>query len=170
MTSAYLALQLFLGEFEHVVVPFDQIFAVVKSGRAATGLIIHEGQLTYAAAGFRKLLDLGEWWKAKTLLPLPLGGNVLRKDLPPAVQRDLSRIIRESIDYGLAHREAAVRHSLPYARDMDAPLAGKFIGMYVNEYTQDYGETGRTAIREFLRAGSERGFVPAAGGVEFVEE
>jgi 1,4-dihydroxy-6-naphthoate synthase len=169
MTSAYLALQLFLGEFESVVVPFDQIFAAVKSGRAATGLIIHEGQLTYAAAGFNKLVDLGEWWKAKTSLPLPLGGNVLRKDLPPQVRRDLSQIIRESIDYGLAHRDAAVRHSLPYARDMDAVLAGKFIGMYVNDFTRDYGETGRAAIREFLRAGSERGLVPAAGDLEFVE-
>ena len=149
MTSAYLALQLFLGEFEHVVVAFDQIFAAVKSGEAATGLIIHEGQLTYAAAGFKKLLDLGEWWKDKTGLPLPLGGNVLRKDLPPEVRRDLSRIIRESIDYGLAHRDAAVRHSLPYARDMDATLAGKFIGMYVNDFTRDYGETGRRRSGNF---------------------
>lgn len=169
MTSAYLALQLFLGEFEHLVVPFDQIFETVKNGRAATGLIIHEGQLTYAAAGFKKLLDLGEWWKEKTGLPLPLGGNVLRKDLPPGVRHDLSQIISQSIDYGLAHREAAVRHSLPYARDMDAALAGKFIGMYVNDYTRDYGETGRKAIREFLRAGRERGFVPATGEIEFVD-
>ena len=169
MTSAYLALQLFLGDFEHIVVPFDQIFDRVKSGDAAVGLIIHEGQLTYAAAGFRKLLDLGEWWKNKTGLPLPLGGNVLRKDLPPEVRRDLSQIMRESIDYGLTHREAAVHHSLPYARDMDATLAGKFIGMYVNDYTRAYGETGRRAIREFLRAGSEQGFVPAAGEVEFVD-
>ena len=124
MTSAYLALQLFLGDFEHVVVPFDQIFAEVKSGRAADGLIIHEGQLTYAAAGFKKLVDLGEWWKGKTGLPLPLGGNVVRKDLSPAVKRDLSQIIRESIEYALTHREPAVRHSLPYARDMDAPWRG----------------------------------------------
>jgi len=168
MTSAFLALQLYLGEFEHVVVPFDQIFAAVKAGRAAVGLIIHEGQLTYASAGFRKLLDLGQWWKEETGLPLPLGGNVLRKDLPPQVQRDLSQIIRHSIDYGLAHREAAVRHSLPYAREMDASLAGKFIGMYVNDYTRDYGQTGRAAIREFLRAGSEGGFVPAVEELEFV--
>ena len=170
MTSAYLALQLFLGEFESVVVPFDQIFDAVKSGRAAAGLIIHEGQLTYATAGFKKLLDLGVWWKEKTGLPLPLGGNVLRKDLPPEVRRDFSQIIRASIDYGLAHRAAAVRHSLPYARDMDAALAGQFIGMYVNDFTRDYGEIGRAAIREFLRAGSERGYLPATGEVEFVEE
>jgi 1,4-dihydroxy-6-naphthoate synthase len=168
MTSAYLALQLFLGAFEHVMVPFDQIFEYVKSGRAAVGLIIHEGQLTYANAGFRRLLDLGQWWKAERGLPLPLGGNVLRKDIPPEVQHDLAEIMRESIDYGLAHREAAVRHSLPYARQMDAALAGKFIGMYVNDYTRDYGESGRAAIREFLRAGFEGGFVPAARELEFV--
>jgi 1,4-dihydroxy-6-naphthoate synthase len=168
MTSAYLALQLYLGGFEHLVVPFDQIFDAVKEGRAAVGLIIHEGQLTYANAGFRQLLDLGQWWKAKTGLPLPLGGNVLRKDLAPEVRRDLSQIMRESIDYGLAHREAAVRHSLPYAREMNAALAGEFIGMYVNDYTRDYGESGRAAIREFLRAGSERGFVPPTAEIEFV--
>lgn len=168
MTSAYLALQLYLGDFEHVVVPFDQIFDAVKSGRAAVGLIIHEGQLTYASAGFQKLLDLGEWWKNKTSLPLPLGGNVLRKGLPPQVQSDLSQIIRESIDYGLAHREAAVRHALPYAREMDAALAGEFIGMYVNDYTRDYGDSGRQAIREFLREASERGYLPVAPALEFV--
>src|SRR5450432_3621133 len=126
MTSAYLALQLFLGDFEHIVVPFDEIFAAVKNGRADLGLIIHEGQLTYAAAGFTKLIDLGRWWKQETGLPLPLGGNVLRRDLAPNVRRDLLAIMRESIDYGLAHRAAAVRHSLPYAREMDAPLADEF--------------------------------------------
>jgi 1,4-dihydroxy-6-naphthoate synthase len=168
MTSAFLALQLYLGEFEHVVVPFDHIFDAVKSEHAAAGLIIHEGQLTYAAAGFRKLLDLGHWWKTETGLPLPLGGNVLRKAIPPEIRRDLAAIMRESIDYGLDHREAALRHSLPYARDMDAALAGRFIGMYVNDFTRDYGEMGRRAIREFLRAGSERGLVPATGEIEFV--
>ncbi len=169
MTSAYLALQLFLGEFESLVVPFDQIFDTVKEGRAAVGLIIHEGQLTYAAAGFRQLLDLGRWWKEKTALPLPLGGNVLRKDLDPGVRHDLAQIIRESIDYGLAHRAAAVRHALPYARDMDAALAGEFIGMYVNDYTRDYGEAGRAAIRQFLQAGAEGGYVPATGEIEFLD-
>ncbi len=169
MTSAYLALQLFLGpDFPLVVVPFDEIFAAVKSGRAEVGLIIHEGQLTYAAAGFRKLLDLGAWWKADTGLPLPLGGNVLRKDLAPGVRRDLAAILRESIDYGLAHREAAVRHSLPYARDMDAALAGEFIGMYVNDYTRDYGHTGREAIREFLRRAEAAGYIDRHVELEFV--
>ena len=169
MTSAFLALQIFLGEFKHVVVPFDQIFAALRRGRAEAGLIIHEGQLTYARAGFKKLLDLGAWWTRETGLPLPLGGNVLRKDLPPEVRRDLARIVRESIEYGLAHRDDAVWHSLPFAREMDSALADKFIGMYVNEYTRDYGESGRAAIREFLRAGSARGFVPAAAELEFVE-
>ena len=168
MTSAFLALQLYLGEFEDVVTPFDQIFDAVRDGRAEAGLIIHEGQLTYARAGFEKIVDLGEWWKTETGLPLPLGGNVLRKDIPPQIRRDLAAIMRESIDYGLAHREAAVRHSLPYARDMDASLAARFIGMYVNDFTRDYGETGRRAIRELLQAGSERGLVPATGEIEFV--
>ncbi|MDQ6809701.1 MAG: ABC transporter substrate-binding protein [Verrucomicrobiota bacterium] len=169
MTSAYLALQLFAGEFKHIVVPFDQIFEAVKSGRADAGLIIHEGQLTYARAGFTKMLDLGEWWKRTTGLPLPLGGNVLRKDFPADVRRDLSAILRESIDYGLAHRAQAVRHSMPYARDMDELLAGEFIGMYVNDYTLDYGETGRAAIRKFLGDAEARGFVRKAVELEFVD-
>ena len=169
MTSAYLALQIYLGQFEHVVVPFDQIFDAVKNGRADAGLIIHEGQLTYAHAGFQKIIDLGEWWKRKTGLPLPLGGNVLRKDIPRDVQGDLLAIMRESIDFGLAHRDEAVRHSMPYARDMDTNLASKFIGMYVNDYTRDYGESGRTAIREFLGAGRRGGYLKQEIEVEFVE-
>jgi 5,8-dihydroxy-2-naphthoate synthase len=169
MTTAFLALQLFAGEFDHVVVPFDQIFDAVKDERADAGLIIHEGQLTYAEAGFQKIVDLGEWWKRETGLPLPLGGNVLRKDIPRAVQHDLAQIIRESIDYGLAHWDEAVRHSLPYARDMDADLAGKFIGMYVNEFTRDYGEIGRTAIRKFLGDAQRAGYIDAPVEVEFVE-
>jgi len=169
MTSAYLALQLYLGEFKHVVVPFDQIFDAVKDKRADVGLIIHEGQLTYARSGFAKIVDLGAWWKRHTGLPLPLGGNVLRKDIPPAKQRDIVQIIRESIDYGLAHRDEAVRHSLPYARDMNADLAGKFIGMYVNDYTRDYGETGREAIRRFLGDAHRAGYVDNDVNVTFVK-
>jgi 1,4-dihydroxy-6-naphthoate synthase len=169
MTSAFLALHLFLGEFEFVVVPFDQIFDAVNDGRADAGLIIHEGQLTYARSGFQKVIDLGEWWKRETGLPLPLGGNVLRKDIPQPVQHDLLEIIRESIEYGLAHRDEAVRHSLPYARDMDADLAGKFIGMYVNEFTRDYGESGRAAIRKFLGDARDKGFIDVPIEVEFVE-
>ena len=170
MTSAFLALQLFLGpEFPYVVVPFDQIFEAVKSGRADCGLIIHEGQLTYAKAGFTKIIDLGEWWKRETSLPLPLGGNVLRKDIPRAVQHDLLEIMRESIDYGLKHRAEGVRHSMPYARDMDTDLAGKFIGMYVNDYTRDYGDKGRAAIREFLGRAEARGLLDRKVQLEFVE-
>jgi 1,4-dihydroxy-6-naphthoate synthase len=169
MTSAYLALQLYLGEFDHVVIPFDQIFDAVKTGRAAAGLIIHEGQLTYSRSGFTKIVDLGEWWKRETSLPLPLGGNVLRKDIDPAVQRDLLEIMRESIDYGLAHRDAAVQHSMPYARDMDASLAGKFIGMYVNDYTRDYGDSGRKAVREFLQTAHRSGYIEKEPLVEFAE-
>jgi 1,4-dihydroxy-6-naphthoate synthase len=169
MTSAYLALQLYLGAFEHVVVPFDQIFDAVLAEKSDAGLIIHEGQLTYARAGFTKVIDLGEWWKRETGLPLPLGGNVLRKDIVGPVRRDLLAIMRESIEYGLAHREAAVQHSMPYARDMDATLASKFIGMYVNDYTRDYGESGRAAIRAFLDAAHKDGFIPRPPEVEFVE-
>ena len=169
MTSAFLALQLFIGEFDYVVVPFDQIFDAVGSGRADFGLVIHEGQLTYAKSGFQKLVDLGAWWKGRTGLPLPLGGNVVRKDIPKRVRHDLSEIIRESIDYGLAHRAEAVRHSLPYARDMDTKLAGKFIGMYVNEFTRDYGEAGRAAVRRFLTEAYDNGYINVPIEVEFVE-
>jgi 1,4-dihydroxy-6-naphthoate synthase len=168
MTSAYLALQLFLGDFKYVVVPFDQIFDAVKNGCADAGLIIHEGQLTYARAGFKKIVDLGEWWKAKTGLPLPLGGNVLRKDIPPSTQLDLVQIIRESIEFGLTHRDEAVRHSLPYARDMNVDLAGKFIGMYVNDYTRYYGENGRAAIRRFLSDAHRAGYIDHSPEVTFV--
>src|SRR4051794_2393294 len=168
MTSAYLALRLYLGDFESIVVPFDQIFDAVRSGRADAGLIIHEGQLTYARSGFQKIVDLGEWWKRETGLPLPLGGNVLRKDIPRQVQRDLVAILGESIEYGLNHRAAAVTHSMPYARDMDEQLAGKFIGMYVNDYTLDYGEAGRAAIRRFLADAAKRSYVPSAVEPEFV--
>lgn len=169
MTSAFLALKLYLGEFKYVVVPFDQIFEAVRSGRADAGLIIHEGQLTYAQSGFAKLIDLGEWWKHRTGLPLPLGGNVLRRDIPLEIQSDLSSILRESIEFGLANRAEAVQHSMPYARDMGSDLASKFIGMYVNEFTCDYGEVGREAIRRFLGEACERGYVDRKASVDFVK-
>ena len=170
MTSAFLALQLFLGrDFKHIVVPFDQIFDAVSDGRAQAGLIIHEGQLTYARSGFQKIVDLGEWWKKETGLPLPLGGNVLRKDIAPDVQHDLLEIIRASIEFGLTHRDEAVQHSMPYARDMNETLAAKFIGMYVNDYTRDYGEDGRAAIRKFLGLAQQRGYLDQTPQIEFVE-
>jgi 1,4-dihydroxy-6-naphthoate synthase len=169
MTTAFLALQLFLGEFDFIVVPFDKIFDAVESGSADAGLIIHEGQLTYGRSGFEKIVDLGEWWKRKTGLPLPLGGNVVRKDIPPPVRRDISQIIRESIDYGLTHRDETVAYSLAYARDMNSQLASKFIGMYVNEFTRDYGEIGRTAVRKFLTEARDKGYIDVQTEVEFVE-
>jgi 1,4-dihydroxy-6-naphthoate synthase len=169
MTSAFLALQLYLGEFKYIVVPFDEIFETVRSGRAEAGLIIHEGQLTYAHAGFTKIIDLGEWWKERTGLPLPLGGNVLRKDIPREIQSDLVAILRESIEFGLNHRAEAVQHSMPYARDMGSDLASKFIGMYVNEFTRDYGRVGREAIRRFLSEARERGYIDRENSIEFVK-
>jgi len=169
MTSAFLTLQLYLGDFKHVVVLFDQIFDAVTNGKADAGLIIHEGQLTYAKSGFEKVVDLGEWWKRKTNLPLPLGGNVIRKDIPAEVRHDLLEIMRESIDYGLAHREEAVAHSMPYARDMNQQLADKFIGMYVNDFTRDYGESGRAAIRRFLGDARRAGYIDHWAEIEFVE-
>ena len=169
MTSAFLALQLYLGDFKHVIVPFDQIFDAVNRGQADAGLIIHEGQLTYAKAGFEKIVDLGEWWKQETQLPLPLGGNVIRKDIPPDVRHDLLEVMRESIEFGLAHREEAVAHSMPYARDMNETLASKFIGMYVNDFTRDYGESGRAAIRKFLGDAKRAGYIDKLPEVEFVD-
>jgi 1,4-dihydroxy-6-naphthoate synthase len=169
MTSAFLALQLYLGNFKHVVVPFDHIFDSLKSGRADAGLIIHEGQLTYAQSGFEKVVDLGEWWKRETGLPLPLGGNVIRKDIPTDVRHDLLEIMRESIDFGLAHRAEAVQHAMPYARDMSENLASKFIGMYVNDFTRDYGETGQAAIRRFLGDAHRAGYIDKLAEIKFIE-
>jgi len=170
MTSALLAAQLFLGaEFRHVVVPFDEIFEAVRSGSVDAGLIIHEGQLTYARDGFYLVRDLGAWWKENTGLPLPLGGNVVRKDIPPDVRSELSDILRESIRYGLENRKPAVEHSMAHARGMDIPLADEFIGMYVNDYTLDYGDTGRAAIQRFLGDAAAKGLIPPVGKIEFVE-
>jgi 1,4-dihydroxy-6-naphthoate synthase len=169
MTSAFLALQLFLGKFDFIVVPFDQIFDAVKDGRADAGLIIHEGQLTYARSGFQKIVDLGEWWKQQTGLPLPLGGNVLRKDIASAVRHDLLEIMRASIEYGLAHRDEAVAHSMAYARDMNTALADKFIGMYVNDYTREYGKIGRAAVRRFLNEARRAGYIDKPVDIEFAE-
>jgi len=170
MTSAYLAAQLYLGaDFDHVIVPFDEIFDAVRKGRADVGLIIHEGQLTYKRDGFSLVRDLGAWWKETHGLPLPLGGNIVRKDIPPEVRSELSDILRESIRYGLENRRPAVEHSMSHARGMDVPLADEFIGMYVNDYTLDYGDTGRAAIRKFLGDAAGKGLVPPVNELEFVE-
>ena len=169
MTSAFLSAQLFLGkDFNFIVVPFDEIFDAVRTGRADVGLIIHEGQLTYAQEGFAKVVDLGEWWKNMTGLPLPLGGNVIRKDFTPEQRTEINTIMKESIAYGLANRRAAVDHSMAHARGMEVPLADEFIGMYVNDYTLDYGESGRAAIREFLGRAADLGLVPRLDKLEFV--
>lgn len=169
MTSAWLALQLFAGEPRQVsVVPFDNIFDFIQGGYANVGLIIHEGQLTYEREGFHKVLDLGEWWKRQTGLPLPLGGNVIRKDIPPADRIAINAILRESIRYGLEHRAAGVKHSMPLARGLDEALADQFIGMYVNDYTLDYGDSGRRAITEFLTRAHDARLVPKMVPLEFV--
>lgn len=168
-TSAFLALKLFTPDVDYIVVPFDEIFDAVKEGRADAGLIIHEGQITYELEGFQLVLDLGEWWKRRTQLPLPLGGNVIRKDIKPEIRKVLSEILKESIEYGLAHRAAGVAHSMPLARNLDTAMADRFIGMYVNDYTRDYGPIGRRAITTFLDAASENGLIPAPVELEFVE-
>jgi 1,4-dihydroxy-6-naphthoate synthase len=169
MTSAFLSAQLFLGkEFNHTVVAFDEIFDAIRAGSVDVGLIIHEGQLTYSNEGFDKVADMGEWFKAETGLPLPLGGNVIRKDFNAEQRRELNIIMKESIRYGLEHRRAAVEHSMAHARGMEVPLADEFIGMYVNDYTLDYGDSGRAAIREFLGRAADQGLVPRLDKLEFV--
>jgi 5,8-dihydroxy-2-naphthoate synthase len=173
MTSAFLALQLWLGrpakELDCLVVPFDQIFAAVRSGKADVGLIIHEGQLTYQNEGLQMCEDLGIWWgRENEGLPLPLGGNVIHKRFPPATRKAVSDVLTASIQYSLDHRPEAVQHALQYARDMGRDLADKFVGMYVNHWTLDYGEKGRESIRRFLRRGFERGLIPQQPELEFV--
>ena len=174
MTSAFLALQLWLGkpaaQLNYVVVPFDQIFKAVRDGRAEVGLIIHEGQLTYRNEGLVVCEDLGVWWgRQNNGLPLPLGGNVIHKRFEPAVRRTVSDILTASIQYSLDHRPQAVQHALQYARDMGRDLADKFVGMYVNHWTLDYGERGREAISRFLGLGFERGLLPHRQELEFVK-
>ena len=173
MTSAFLALQLWLGksatEFNYVVVPFDQIFKAVRSGAAEVGLIIHEGQLTYQNEGLVVCEDFGVWWgKENDGLPLPLGGNVIHKKFSPDVRKTISGILAASIQFSLDHRAEAVQHALQYARDMGRDLADKFVGMYVNHWTLDYGERGRESIRRFLGQAFERGLIPHRQELEFV--
>lgn len=170
LTSAYLAMRLWLGrEFGYRVVPFDRILDVVAGGEADAGLVIHEGQLTYGSQGLCKVVDLGVWWKERTEgLPLPLGGNAVRKDLGAEGMRDLTRIYFDSIAYGLDHREEALSYSLDFGRGLDRNMADRFVGMYVNDLTRDYGERGRAAIRRFLDEGARAGIVPPTAALEFV--
>jgi 5,8-dihydroxy-2-naphthoate synthase len=168
MTTAFLALQLRLGDFRWREVPFDRIMDEVLSGEADAGLVIHEGQLTYGAAGLHKVVDLGEWWLEETGLPLPLGANVARRDLGPDTLRELSEVLAESIRAGLDNREPALEYALQFGRGLDDELADRFVGMYVNELTEDYGEEGRRAVRELLRRGEEIGAFTEPVRVEFV--
>jgi 1,4-dihydroxy-6-naphthoate synthase len=168
MTTAFLTLRLRLGEFRWREVPFDRIMDEVVSGEADAGLLIHEGQLTYGAAGLRKVIDLGEWWLEETGLPLPLGANVARRDLGPDVLPELSEVLAESIRAGLDNRERALEYALQFGRGLDGELADRFVGMYVNELTEDYGEEGRRAVRELLRRGEEIGAFENQVRIEFV--
>ncbi len=169
LTTAFLVLRLSIPDVHHVVVPFDRIPEYVAEGKADAGLLIHEGQLTYSALGLRKILDLGEWWFERTRLPLPLGGNAVRRDLGGEVQRALSRLLQQSIAYGLAHREDALDYARAFGRGLDLASTDRFIRMYVNELTLDCGERGKAAIRQLLQMGYERGLLPRAIPVEFVE-
>jgi len=168
MTTAFLGLRLRLGEFAWREVPFDEIMDEVVSGRADAGLLIHEGQLTYAAAGLEKVADLGEWWLAETGLPLPLGVNVARRDLGEETLRELSAVLAASIRAGLDNRERALEYALQFGRGLDDELADRFVGMYVNELTEDYGDEGRRAVGELLRRGEEIGAFNEPVNVEFV--
>ena len=160
LTTAFLALSIALGKFRYDVVEFDQIFDAVKNGRVDAGLIIHEGQLTYPQFGFSKVLDLGEWWFKQTELPLPLGVNGIRKDLGLPACREISGYLRDSIEFGLTHREEALQYALKYARETEEKIADRFVGMYVNEFTRNLGERGRLAIETLLKRASEAGIVP----------
>ncbi|MFQ5413024.1 MAG: MqnA/MqnD/SBP family protein [Phycisphaerae bacterium] len=170
MTTAFLALNLLLGNaaFTHTVVMFDEILDYVATGRADAGLIIHEGQLTYTHHDLHCVVDLGRWWRDKTGLPLPLGGNCIRRDLGADAIAEVAGILKHSIEFGLAHRQAAVAHALQYARDMGTDLADKFVGMYVNHWTLDYGDKGREAVRCLLARAHEAGLVPKTGNIDFV--
>jgi 1,4-dihydroxy-6-naphthoate synthase len=171
MTSAFLQLQLAVGRLDPVVVPFDRILDVVAAGEADAGLVIHEGQLTYGGQGLVRVLDLGEWWDDLTGgLPLPLGANAVRRDLGEDAMVRLSRLLRESIRYGLDHRPQALAHAARYGRGLDDALADRFVGMYVNDRTLDYGADGRAAVAELLRRGHEAGLVPGPVAVDFVED
>jgi 1,4-dihydroxy-6-naphthoate synthase len=168
LTTAFLALRLFDPTIQHVVVPFDQIQDKVRTGEVAAGVLIHEGQLTYTDEGLRKIVDLGEWWADRTDgLPLPLGGNVIRRDLGTAAISALSRLLRDSIGYGLGHRAEAVDYAMRFGRGLDRARADRFVGMYVNDLTLDYGERGRAAVRRLLEAAGSAGFVPKPVMVEF---
>ena len=169
LTSAYLALRLFAPGVQSYVVPFDRILEEVQEGRADVGLIIHEGQLTYGGHGLRKVLDLGAWWKQETGLPLPLGANAVRRDLGQDAMERLTRLVRETVRYSLAHRQVALAYAMQFARGMQTGIADRFVGMWVNELTLECGERGRRAVQLFLDRGHEAGVIPRRVVVDFVE-
>jgi 1,4-dihydroxy-6-naphthoate synthase len=168
LTTAYLTLKIFAPEIETVAVPFDRIIPEVLAGNFDAGLIIHEGQLTYSHSGLQKIIDLGQWWREETGLPLPLGGNAIKRSLGHETMLTVTQALRDSIQHALDNREAALQYAMQFARDLDTRLADKFVGMYVNERTLNYGEDGKDAIRKLLQMGHERGIIPAAAKIEFV--
>jgi 1,4-dihydroxy-6-naphthoate synthase len=169
LTTAYLALKLFQPSFEAVVLPFDQIEDAVGAGRVDVGLLIHEGQLTYADQGFALWADLGSWWQAETGLPLPLGGNVVRRDLGPRLMQQIARDLRASIRYGLEHRSPALAHAKKFSRGLSDERTDTFVGMYVNQWTVDYGPRGRAAVQSLLDEGYRAGVIPARVVAEFID-
>ena len=170
LTSAFLALRLYEPDFVPVPTPFDEIEEAVEEGAVDLGLLIHEGQLTYGDRGLHLVADMGAWWLEETRLPLPLGGNVVRKDLGAEMTRDISRHLRASIAYGLEHRAGALDHAMQYARGLERSRADTFVGMYVNDWTLDYGPRGREAVRRFLQRGHEAGLIPRSVRVEFIDD
>jgi 1,4-dihydroxy-6-naphthoate synthase len=168
LTTAYLALKLYAPNVATVTVPFDKIIPEILAGNAEAGLIIHEGQLTYSSSGLHRIVDLGQWWREQTGLPLPLGGNAIRRSLGPEVQRLVAQALRDSIQHALDHREAALEYAMQFARDLDPMTANRFVSMYVNARTLDYGEDGKEAIRKLLSMGYERGVIPHKAQVDFV--
>ena len=169
-TSAYLTLKLFEPVFEAVVMPFDKIIDAVQNNVVEAGLLIHEGQLFFPQKGLHKVIDLGIWWQEQTSLPLPLGGNAVRRALGPGVGRQIARTIRDSVSYGLEHREEALNYAMQFAREMDSDLADKFVGMYVNKWTLGYGEKGKQAVKELIDRGTAAGLLPGPPTVEFLRE
>ncbi|GAB4152474.1 MAG: ABC transporter substrate-binding protein [Planctomycetaceae bacterium] len=169
LTTAFLTLKLLLGDdFEHEVHPFDEILNIVEAGQADAGLIIHEGQLTYVSQGLSLIVDLGRWWMEETGLPLPLGANAIRKDLGQPAMDEITALLKQSIQYGLDHRQEALDYALQYGRDLDNAKADEFVGMYVNDWTLDFGERGREAVATLLRKGYEAGVIPNPVELEFI--
>jgi 1,4-dihydroxy-6-naphthoate synthase len=170
LTTSYLALKLFEPNVEIVTIPFDKILDAVQAKEVEAGLLIHEGQLLFSQIGLHRVVDLGQWWEETTKLPLPLGANAMRRSLGPEMGMQIARVIRDSVSYAMEHREPALNYALQFARDMDPAMADKFIGMYVNRWTLDYGKEGRRAVRELLARGADAGLVPASFKVEFLSE